>query len=401
MVKKIRIVGIGMDGEHTLTYEAEKAVQNAQLLIGAERMLKPFEGFGKSTLCEYKAEVIAEHIVESTASSVVVLMSGDCGFYSGADRLLRLLKKIEGADIEVVCGIASPVYFCSRIGIPWNDMHFVSLHGRNANIARIVSAHEKAFFLLGGNVMAAELCQKLCEYGLNDAEMYIGEELASENERIFHGKAAEFTELRTSKLCVAVAVNSNYEGYRRSGIDDIEFIRGDIPMTKSEVRSIVISKLEIAADDVCWDIGSGTGSVSVEMAIQCESGMVYAVEKNNVGVELIRQNSIKFHCDNICIINGNASEKVCDLPVPDCVFIGGSGGELEEIIQAAYAKNNAVKIVLTAVTLETLEIAVRVFDMMGFIPEITQVAITRTRRVGGHTMLSAENPVFVIKRKIS
>ena len=179
---------------------------------------------------------------------------------------------------------------------------------------------------------------------MNSAEVYIGENLGYENERILCGTAEDFTETETALLSVMTVVNSDCETLKRSGIPDREFVRGNVPMTKSEVRSVIISKLGISNDSVCWDIGSGTGSVSVEMALQCGSGRVYAVDRNPEAVSLTDKNKHIFKCDNIEIIGGNAMDNIEKLPVPDRVFIGGSGGELQQIIKMVFKKNRKEKI---------------------------------------------------------
>jgi precorrin-6Y C5,15-methyltransferase (decarboxylating) len=169
-------------------------------------------------------------------------------------------------------------------------------------------------------------------------------------------------------------------------------------MTKSEIRSSVISKLDIGRNDICWDIGCGTGSVSVEMALQCYDGAVYAVDKNDEAVKLSAENAFRFGCDNIKIISGEATQVISDFPAPDRVFIGGSCGKIKEIMNAVYDKNICAEIVITAVSLETLNEAVEAFSHFKvYNPEIVQIAVTRTRKLGNHTMLSAENPIFIIK----
>lgn len=325
-------------------------------------------------------------------------MSGDCGFYSGAEKLLPKLCEYE---TRVICGISAPIYFCSKIKIPWQDMHFISLHGANANIVRNVCTHEKVFFLLGGKIAPGDVCKRLCEYGLNKVNVYIGENLAYKNERIISGIAENFADVKTENLCVMAVINPDYEKCTRSCIPDNEFIRGEkIPMTKAEVRSVCVSKLEIGRDSVCWDIGSGTGSVSVEMAYRCDCGKVFSVDKNKAAIKLTDLNRHKFRCDNIEIIEGEAVKTIENLPAANCVFIGGSGGQLEKIIENAYKKNSRVKIVVTAISLETLSESVAVFDKFGFDTEVMQLAVTRTKKTGSHTMLSAENPVFIIKGAI-
>ena len=392
----VSIIGIGMDGEKTLTAESLSAIKKADILIGAQRMTAPFESLEKPTFCSWRSEEIAAFLHNEKFENAAVLMSGDCGFYSGAEKLLGLIEDIES---EVISGIPSPVYFCSKIKKPWKNMKFVSLHGEKASIVRNVRRNEFCFFLLGGEITPAKLCQRLCEYKMDETKIYIGENLASENEHIFMGKASEFTDISLGKLTVAVTENPDFEKGTATGISDENFTRGKVPMTKSEVRSTVISKLELSRNGVCWDVGCGTGSVSVEAALQCFDGKVYAVDKNPEAVELTRENALKFGCDNIEIISGSAPEELVVLPAPDSVFIGGSSGKIREITDIAFAKNPNAVIVVTAVSLETLNDAVSAFEQYEIEPEIVQLAVTRTKKIGSHTMLSAENPVFIIRGK--
>ena len=393
---KVYIVGIGAEGKKTLTNAASEAIAAADVLIGASRMLKPFAGSGKPVYEEYRSEKIYEYLAENSFETAAVLMSGDCGFFSGAGRLIRSLSEY---DTEVICGIASPVYFFSKLGKDWSDCHFVSLHGKEASIVRAVRSHRSTFFLLGGSITAAELCRRLCSYDMGDVMVYIGEELGYPDERITSGRASELTDISASELCVLLAENPDYERHIPSCISDESFIRGSVPMTKAEVRTVVVAGLDICNSDVCWDIGGGTGSVSVEMAVRCPDGRVCSVEKNEEAAALIEANRRKFGCDNIEIYQGDAGELVGELPRPDCVFIGGSGGELRKIIRIAAEKNSNIRLTVTAVSLETLSECIAVFNELDFEADIRQIAVTRTRRLGGHTMMSAENPVFIIKRK--
>lgn len=392
---KIYIIGIGMDGQKTITEEAKAVIANADLLIGAGRMLEPFSDLKKEQFISWKSEEIAEYLKEKNVKTVAVLMSGDCGFYSGAEKLITALSDYE---TEIISGISSPVYFCSKIRKPWHNMRFVSLHGADGNIVRNVCNNQLCFFLLGGGVTPTKICKILCEYGREKITVYIGENLGYDNEKIYCGIASDFTDTECEKLCVMVTENPSYEQSVPFGIMDNEFIRGNVPMTKSEIRSTVISKLNISRKDVCWDIGCGTGSVSVEMALQCFDGKVYAIDKNEEAVELTRRNAYKFGCDNIEIISGTAPEMLYDFPAPDKVFIGGSCGRISEILSVVYEMNSKADIVITAVSLETLNEAINSFAYFGIdSPEIVQIAVTRTRKLGNHTMLSAENPIFIMK----
>lgn len=391
---KIYIVGTGMDGDKSLTLKAFNIIESAEVLIGAERVLKPFEIYKKPMFTSWKPEEIREFIKKNNYDTAAVLVSGDCGFFSGAERLAKVLSEYE---TEIICGISTPVYFCSKIKKSWQDMKFISLHGTKGNIIRNICRNKYCFFLLGGDIYPAYICKKMCEYGLADVNVYIGENLSLENEKISVGNALEFTEINCGKLCVMITENTNYERGISCGISDTDFIRGNSPLTRSEVRSVVISKLNIGANDVCWDIGCGTGSVSVEMALQCFDGTVFSVDKNISAVHLTTENKRKFGCDNINAICGKAPGCLSNFPVPDKVFIGGSCGKINEIIGTVVEKNLYANIVITAVSLETLEASVNALKSFGITPEIVQISVTRTNKVGSHTMLSAENPVFVIK----
>ena len=396
-MKKVSIIGIGMDGKKTLTAEAENIIKSADVLIGAKRMTNGFSQVGKPVWNSYNDTEIAEFIHSCQHENIAVLMSGDCGFYSGAQKLIPLISSIE---TEVISAISSPVYFCSKLKNTWQDVHFVSLHGAVSNIARNVATYKKTFFLLGGQISAKDVCKRLCKYGLENVTAHIGENLSYENERILSGKAREFINVQTESLAVMLVENPDYEKGIKSGIADDEFIRGKVPMTKSEVRGIVISKLEICHDSICWDIGCGTGSVSVEMAIQCYDGTVYAIEKNSEAIDLTDKNRMKHKCDNIEIIEGKASGILADLPAPDCVFIGGSSGKINEICEIVYSKNPSAIIVVTAVSLETLNDCMNTFNCCNILnPEVVQIAVTRTKKIGQHTMFTAENPIFIIKGK--
>lgn len=391
---KIYIVGIGMDGGKTLTAEAKKAIEGSDVLIGAKRMTEPFEGLGKQIFVSWKTDEICEYLAGGNIGTAAVLMSGDCGFFSGAE---ALAKRLAGYETEIIAGISAPVYLSAKLGIPWQEMKFVSLHGTDANIVRSVRRSPECFFLLGGSVTPADICKRLCEYGMGDITVHIGSRLAYPDERIISGTAQELSEVQCDPLCAVITENRMPEKCVRSGIPDGEFVRGEVPMTKSEIRAAVASKLEICYNDTVWDIGCGTGSVSVECALAAYEGTVFAVDRNEAAAALTEQNARKFGCDNITTICGSAPEVLEALPSPDKVFIGGAGGNIAAILGAAMKGGNLPKIVITAVTLETLGEATEALRSHCFTANVTQLSAVRTRVIGSHTMLDAQNPVFVIE----
>lgn len=185
--------------------------------------------------------------------------------------------------------------------------------------------------------------------------------------------------------------------FQTPGIPDDLFIRGDLPMTKEEVRAVTISKLRLKRDNVVWDIGAGTGSLSIEAGLIADQGSIWAIEKESEGIELVNRNCEQFGVENIELINGEAPGALLDLPAPDRVIIGGSGGQLEEILSIV-DKNMAIegRVVINAITLETLLAAKEALSRLNYNFNIITVSITRTKEVGNYHMLKAQNPIYII-----
>lgn len=395
---RVYIIGTGMDGVNSLTKEAEKAIEKAELLIGAERLVKPFMESGRQVFISYKPDEISHELTECGYDTAAVLMSGDCGFFSGARKLLPYLGI---QDVRVIPGISSLSYLCSKAGLSYEKMKFISLHGRDSNIVINVKMNEYCFFLLGGEMTAADVCRKLCSYGLGAVTVHIGSELGLPDEHIYSGKAEDFCDIEVSGLSVMITDNWEYLSNIPSCISDGSFIRREVPMTKSEVRCIAVAKLGICSDSVVWDIGCGTGSVSVESAFRCPDGRVYAFDKNSEGVQLTEDNAHLFGCDNIIVTEGKCPEMLENAPAPDCVFIGGSSGDLAGLFSAIYEKNMKAQIVITAVSLETVHEASVYFKKYGLEPEAVQISVSRGEKLLGHTMMRAQNPVFIISGRLS
>ncbi|MBR3446893.1 MAG: precorrin-6y C5,15-methyltransferase (decarboxylating) subunit CbiE [Oscillospiraceae bacterium] len=390
---KVYLAGTGTDGCRALTAEAADAIAQADLLIGAKRMLEPFAESAKELHFQYQAEQIAETLRNSRAQCAAVLLSGDSGFFSGAK---GLLPHLTGMDVTILPGVSSVSAFCARCGISYENMRFISLHGADANIAVHVRMNRYCFFLLGGEMNAARVCQRLCDYGLSDVRVHIGMNLGYKNETILHGKPSDFLVLPDETLTVMIAENPEHLCYIPSAVPDTDFIRGTVPMTKAEVRCNAVAALKIARDAICWDIGCGTGSVTVEMAFCCPDGQVFAFDRKDEATHLTEQNAHKFSCDNIQTVTGICPDILHDYPAPDAVFIGGSGGYLPRIFDEIALKNPTAKVSLTAVSLETLSQAAEAFSQYCEAFDVTQIAVTRTKKLGSYTMFDAQNPVFLL-----
>ncbi len=185
--------------------------------------------------------------------------------------------------------------------------------------------------------------------------------------------------------------------FRSPGIPDEEFIRGEIPMSKEELRTVTIAKLRPKNDSIICDIGAGTGSLSIEAALLASEGKVYAVERKKAGVQLIKENMKKFELNNINILEKEAPEGLSSLPMLDRVIIGGSGGKLKEILKIIDKKlKNTGRLVINAITINTLSIAIEVLEEMNYSLEIVNIAVTRTNKVANYHMFKGMNPVYII-----
>lgn len=391
---KITVMGIGPGNEACLTAEAITALTDCDAVIGARAVVESLH-ISKPIYYEYLPEKVRAVLdCHPTIRHAAVVMRGDVGFYSGTKKLLAAL---DGYDVRVLPGISSCVYFASKLGVSWDDAVLISLHGRDGNLIHAVKNNRKVMALTGGENTVGAILKRLCEFGFGQVSVAVGERLSYGDEKIVCGTAAELCNDSFDTLSVVYIENISAVRRHRHGIADEEFLRGDVPMTKSEVRTISMSKLELTADAVVYDVGAGTGSVSVECSLAAYDGQVYAIEKEADAVELIRQNRIKFGCENLHVIEGLAPEVFCDLPVPTHAFIGGSSGNLREIIAELLNKNPDIRIVINAVTVETMTEAAECAKHFGFTEyETVSVNIARSHNLGRYHMMTAQNPVSVI-----
>lgn len=393
----VTLIGIGMGTPSGMTVEAAKAIEEADLLIGAKRMLEAADRADKAIYAEYDARRIADYIAAHPEHTrAAILLSGDIGFYSGAKKLYDALDG-QGYEIRSLCGISSVVYFCGKLRLAWEDVCLKSTHGRHANLVGAVKANKKTFTLLSAADSAAGLCRELNEYGLSHVQVHIGERLGYAEEKITSGTPSELEDGNYDGLCVALIENPKASGVRQSCIDDEEFLRGKAPMTKSEIRGLSVAKLRLTKDAVVYDVGAGTGSVTVEMALQAVDGMVYAIERNEEACGLIEENKRKFGTPNIEVIHGLAPEAMEELPVPTHAFIGGSAGNLKEIIQCLLDKNPHIRLVINTVTLETIGEVTECLKTLSLVEEeIISVSVAKAKGLGKYHLMMGQNPIYII-----
>jgi len=377
-MEKLFIIGFGPGDEAWLSDKAKDILRSTKRILNTR---------------EISLKALLKVLREETGETAV-LVSGDSGFFSVTQTLIKDFSDLY--EIEVLPGIGSIPYFSAKLKIPYDNTELISLHGRSSNIISKVVYNKKVFALTGGVNSASEICQTLCRCGLGNTTVYIGERLSCPDERIVQGKAADFENEDFDSLSVMYI--ENHEAVNpHLPLHDKDFIRSNVPMTKEEVRWIAIQKLGIFPSDVIFDIGAGTGSVSIEMARKAYDGFVYAIEVNEDACDLIWENMAKHGTFNIEIVHGKAPDSLEGLPVPDCVFVGGSSGSMGAILAKLLSLNPNVKVTATAITLQTLHQISDSFERYGISEiEIICVNVAKAKKVGTYDMMMAQNPVYII-----
>lgn len=409
-MRKVTIIGVGPGNPDLLSRAALDAIGIADVVIGAHRALVGIDVPPDVVRCELvkTADIVAALTDVASWQRAVVVMTGDVGLFSGARRLVEALSGDAQVDVRVIPGISSASYLAARLGRPWQDWRFASAHGVACDIVAEVERAGELFLVTSGGEDPSRLSGELVQAGFGDARVTVAERLSYPDERITCATASKiagqtFDDLNVMLIEFAGGAGSPANSrwpYASSGIPDELFIRGDVPMTKQEVRAVALAKLRLAATDTVWDVGAGTGSVSIEAALVARAGSVWAVERNATGVRLIRENADAFGCGNVHAVPGVAPEALAKLPVPDAVFVGGSAGELPSIVEAALEKNSQVRLCVPCVTVETLTEACALLSgsrFKGF--EACQVSAARAEAVGSHHLMKAQNPVFLVSAR--
>lgn len=415
-MRKVTIIGAGPGNPDLLSRAALDAIDIADVVIGAHRALVGIDVPPDVVRCELvkTADIVAALTDAASWQRAVVVMTGDVGLFSGARRLVEALSGDAQVDVRVVPGISSASYLAARLARPWQDWRFASAHGVACDIVAEAERAGELFLATSGGEDPSRLSGELVQAGFGDARVTVAERLSYPDERITCATASEIAGQTFDDLNVMLiefaggagspagasrAASSRWP-YASSGIPDELFIRGDVPMTKQEVRAVALAKLRLTATDTVWDVGAGTGSVSIEAALVARAGSVWAVERNAAGVRLIRENADAFGCGNVHAVPGIAPEALAKLPVPDAVFVGGSAGELPSIVEAALEKNSQVRLCVPCVTVETLTEACALLSgsrFKGF--EACQVSAARAEAVGSHHLMKAQNPVFLVSAR--
>lgn len=395
MKNKLYVLSAGPGGAAELTPAVREAIAASRAVAVAPRHRHLAAGHPNVIEMSDFKETFERLREELKAGDVSLLVSGDAGIFS----LLPLIKKnFPDEDIVVLPGVSSLQSLCAKAGETWQDAVILSGHGRNIPDEKILDAAEhnrSVIFFCDAKKNPAWLCALLDSAGLGGVNTVVGERLGSEEERVRRGAARELARESFDSLAIVLLINDGFSGRAPLLPEDSDFIRTEgIPMTHEEVRAVIIAKLRLTPETVLWDVGAGTGSVSIAAAQLCRR--VHAVEVNAEAAELVRENAKKFRLHNVKVYESSALTKLAELPKPDAVFIGGGGPELPAILDCVSERGSGIRVVVSAVSLKTSALCTMKLSGDGFTAfDAAQIAVSRIKRVGNAQIWQARNPVTI------
>lgn len=399
----IHIIGVGPEEKDWLPQKTNDAVLQCNILIGNSRSKKLFPEWknGKYLLSGnlvQTIELIRNN--EPETNEVGVLVAGDPGFFG----ILPMLKtEFPGVEVKIYPGISSLQLVCARAGIMWQNASFIDLEDQE------ISVLPRAIFnplvvLLSADKTAQQVAQLFLERGSNP-EISIGLALGCDNEYFETMNAVKLARLSRKLSNVILLIhpmpqkNSWQSLGLRIGIPDKEFIRGEAPMTKAEIRVQVLAKAQLSLYDDILDVGSGTGSISVEAAAIAHEGMVYAIENDYEAQQLIRANMRKFAVSNLKLVTGTAPEVFSRIPPVNVCIINGTQGRLKEVLAKAPLVEGG-RVVMTAMSLEKASNGLELLKTLEYRDiEVVSLQVTRWPEVDGFHMAQALNQVFIISAR--
>ncbi len=439
---KLSVIGIGY---RPLCKRAQELLLGAEVILASTRLLDVFTRYAEYEAVKHRIKVInkvpdtiefiKERFSHSGSQPVALLASGDPLFF-GIGRKIR--EEFGKEAVEILPDLSSVQEAFARIYEPWDDAFFISLHGgpdiskrrklpyEAADIPGLLQRYGKLGILTDSEnnpVLIAKVLESAIHSPQSAIVMSVCERLGYPDEKITQGTPEEIAAKSFSDPNVVIAQESGVTLHSRkhsstlgagrsypalaqeTGIifglreDEIDHDRGLI--TKDEVRAVTLHKLYLPEHGVLWDIGAGSGSVSLEAARLCPGMQIFAIEKEQHRIDTINANLQKFGIRNVSIIQGSAPDVLQNIPAPDRVFIGGSGGSLDSIIDLVKEKMHEGIVVINAVTLDTLNKAVPALEKAGFSVDVTEISVSRSRTVAGKRHMSALNPVFIVKGKRS
>jgi precorrin-6Y C5,15-methyltransferase (decarboxylating) len=401
--RAVTVVGIGDDGCKGLTARGLDAVAAAGWLVGGERHLGFFSDFrGERIVLGNRRLAAALDQVEAVAGehNVCIVASGDPLFFGVAG---LVIDRLGAEHVEVIPHPSAMQWAFARVGVKWDDATLISVHGRPREgfLTRLRGAAKVAVYTDPTN-NPASLAAHMLAHGETGWRAWVCENLCGPGERVRSFSIAELADcIDVDPLNVLVLLRD--EGWRAPAV--IPFMHEEafakrIPkkglITKREARMLSLAALELRRDSVVWDIGAGSGSVAIEAALLAPAGRVYAIEVDPEGVEICRDNALTHRVDNLRVVAGRAPEALAELETPDAVFVGGSKGSMEEIVEVALDRlRPGGRLVVNTITLENSAEAYQAFRRRELVPEVTLLQISRAEPLARYLRWEAQNPIQI------
>ncbi len=388
---KIKVIGIGPNGECL----RKDLIYNADIIAGGKRLLNSFFDLkAEKVILDKNLKSKLLYFKNKKDKNIVILASGDPLFYG----IGKLLVDIFGTDnLEFYPYLNSVQLLASKIGINYEDFITVSIHGRKFTdkIIGKIKFNDKIAILTDKKNNINLLSSTLLNYLDKNTEVFLGQMIGTNKEKILRLTLEELKNITPSELDTVFIINK-HPNFFRLGIDDDKFIHEAGLITKKEIRVISISMLNLNKDSILWDIGAGSGSVSIEAGNICYEGRVYAFEKNPKRLLQIKENIRKFFCHNVYVIEGSVPESFDGIEKPNRIFIGGFNGDLVELLDKLYNETKAL-IVANIVSVEKLNsfITFAVSNKLKF--EIRSIHIGNLKKLGENHYFKNQNIVYICK----
>jgi precorrin-6Y C5,15-methyltransferase (decarboxylating) len=401
--ERVLVVGVGAEGPAGLAAAIHERIARADQLWGGQRLLDHWADHpaDKVTIGANVAELV-QRLPERGDRRVVILASGDPGFYGIVGTLLRYLPP---EDLEIIPHVSSLQLAFARAGLAWNEAIFTSAHARPlAEVVGWAKRVPRLGVLTDRQHTPALIAQTLLDAGLTDCRAIVAENLGRPDERLTDTRLVALPEMSFGLLNVLLLIRD--EAWQPRPVfasrPDAAYAHRRGLITKADVRALSLARLAVRAADVIWDIGAGSGAVSVEMAELAWRGQVFAVEHDAENIGFIRENCRRFGALNVTVVEGRAPAALADLPRPAAVFIGGTGGEMAGILQkVGQSVQPGGRIVMNLATLENLNEALDLMASLGWSPQVTQVNLAQGQAIAGLTRLAPLNPVFIVSGKVN
>lgn len=394
MAQSLKLIGVGDNGKESLLPQYIQWIEESEVLVGGERVLSFFPDYqGEKVVVKSGLKAIVERLQNETRP-VVVLASGDPLFFGIGG---YLSKKV---NMEVYPSVSSVQLAFAKMGESWQDAAVISVHGRSMKgLAQKVDGKDKIALLTDEENSPNRIARYLLSFGMTEYRAFVAENIQGENENSGWYELDEMLHHNFSSLNVVI-LKKTADGPRWPiGIDDEEFSQRKPDkglITKKEIRVLSLSALQLQKNSIVWDIGTCTGSMAIEAGKLAPEGQIYAIEKNEADLANCFKNQRKFRVD-ITAVHGKAPAGLESFPDPDAIFIGGSGGEMAELIKTCCLRlKKGGRIVLNAATIENLYRANEAFTQAGFQTSIMHAQISRSKPILEMNRFVPLNPIYII-----